>query len=92
MKNDIDLHLGRRVRWRRRLLNLTQADVAARCGVGFQQIQKYESAANSMSASMLWRISRALETNVEFFYSGLAVELAGDEISLRSRPGSDGPG
>src|ERR1700688_3253415 len=40
--NDIDLHLGRRLRRRRRLLGLTQQQLAAAVGVRFQQIQKYE--------------------------------------------------
>jgi transcriptional regulator with XRE-family HTH domain len=50
---------------------LTQADVGSRCGVRFQQIQKYECAANHMSASMLWRIAEALGVEVQYFFDGL---------------------
>lgn len=75
MGNDIDLHLGKRLRRRRRLLGLTQQQLAAVCGVRFQQIQKYECGANRISAARLWQLSLALEVPVGYFYDGLA-ELA----------------
>src|SRR5258708_3873989 len=37
--------IGRRLRARRRLLEMTQRDVGTRCGLTFQQIQKYEAGA-----------------------------------------------
>jgi transcriptional regulator with XRE-family HTH domain len=70
--NDIDLHLGRRLRRRRRLLGLTQQQLASVVGVRFQQIQKYECGANRISAARLWRIAAALEVPVGYFYDGLA--------------------
>jgi transcriptional regulator with XRE-family HTH domain len=69
--NDIDLHLGRRLRRRRRLLGLTQQQLAAVVGVRFQQIQKYECGANRISAARLWRIAEALEVPISYFYDGL---------------------
>ncbi len=72
MGNDIDLHLGRRLRRRRRLLGLTQQQLASVVGVRFQQIQKYECGANRISAARLWRIASALEVPVGYFYDGLA--------------------
>lgn len=71
MGNDIDLHLGRRLRRRRRLLGLTQQQLAGACGVRFQQIQKYECGANRISAARLWQLSAALEVPVGYFYDGL---------------------
>lgn len=71
MSNDIDLHLGKRLRRRRRLLGLTQQQLAATVGVRFQQIQKYECGANRISAARLWRLSEALEVPVGYFYDGL---------------------
>ncbi len=76
MTSDLDIHLGRRVRSRRRLLNLSQKNLAERCGVRFQQIQKYECGANRMSASRLWEIARALEAPVSYFFDGLEMEVA----------------
>src|SRR5436190_11101166 len=69
--DDIDVHLGRRLRRRRRLLGLTQQELAVACGVRFQQIQKYECAANRMSAARLWQLAEVLEVPVSYFYEGL---------------------
>jgi transcriptional regulator with XRE-family HTH domain len=71
MAADIDLHLGRRLRRRRRLLGLTQQQLAVQVGVRFQQIQKYECGANRISAARLWELAEALETPVTYFYDGL---------------------
>jgi transcriptional regulator with XRE-family HTH domain len=71
MGDDIDVHIGKRVRRRRRLLGLTQEQLAGACGVRFQQIQKYECGANRISAARLWRLSRALEVPVGYFFDGL---------------------
>ena len=72
MSDEIDIHLGRRLRRRRRLLGLTQQQLAGACGVRFQQIQKYECAANRMSAARLWQLAEVLEVPVSYFYEGLA--------------------
>jgi transcriptional regulator with XRE-family HTH domain len=72
MANDIDLHLGKRLRRRRRLLGLTQQQLAVAVGVRFQQIQKYECGANRISAARLWQLSEALEVPVSYFFDGLA--------------------
>ncbi|QYF86920.1 helix-turn-helix domain-containing protein [Brevundimonas sp. PAMC22021] len=72
MATDIDLHLGRRLRRRRRLLGLTQQQLALKVGIRFQQIQKYECGANRISAARLWELAEALETPVSYFYDGLA--------------------
>jgi transcriptional regulator with XRE-family HTH domain len=70
MITDIDALLGRRLRTRRRMLNLTQQGLGERCGVTFQQIQKYESGANRLSASRLWALSEALGVPVSYFFEG----------------------
>ena len=72
MATDIDLHLGRRLRRRRRLLGLTQQQLAIQVGIRFQQIQKYECGANRISAARLWQLAEALETPISYFYDGLA--------------------
>ncbi len=71
MTNDIDLHLGKRLRRRRRILGLTQQQLAGSVGVRFQQIQKYECGANRISAARLWSLAGALEVPVSYFYDGL---------------------
>jgi transcriptional regulator with XRE-family HTH domain len=71
MEQDIDLHLGKRLRARRRLLGLTQQQLALVVGVRFQQIQKYECGANRISASRLWRLAEVLGVAIGYFYDGL---------------------
>jgi len=71
MANDIDLYLCKRLRRRRRLLGLTQQQLAGAVGVRFQQIQKYECGANRISAARLWQLSEALEVPIGYFYDGL---------------------
>ena len=53
------------------MMGLSQKDLAKICGVTFQQIQKYETAGNRISASRLFELSTALETPVSFFFQGL---------------------
>ena len=79
MATDIDLHLGRRLRRRRRLLGLTQQQLALAVGIRFQQIQKYECGANRISAARLYQLAEALETPVAYFYDGLAEAAAREE-------------
>jgi transcriptional regulator with XRE-family HTH domain len=67
----VDRHVAQRVQLRRVMLGMTQSDLAKRCGISFQQIQKYETAGNRIPASRLFDISQALETSVAFFFSGL---------------------
>ena len=81
MATDIDLHLGRRLRRRRRLLGLTQQQLALQVGIRFQQIQKYECGANRISAARLWQLAEALETPVNYFYDGLAEAMERQETA-----------
>lgn len=67
----VDEHIGQRVQLRRLMMGLSQKDLAQICGVTFQQIQKYESAGNRISASRLFELSTALETPISFFFKGL---------------------
>jgi transcriptional regulator with XRE-family HTH domain len=87
MGNDIDVHLGKRLRRRRRLLGLTQQQLAGTVGVRFQQIQKYECGANRISASRLWQLSEALEVPVGYFYDGLS---DADRRELANQDGEGG--
>lgn len=69
--SSIDLHIGRRMQLRRTMLGLSQKALAEKCGVTFQQIQKYEAADNRISASRLFEVGRALDTPMSFFFLGL---------------------
>lgn len=86
MSDDLDVQLGRRLRRRRRLLGMTQVELGLLCGVRFQQIQKYESASNKMSAGMLGRLARVLGVDVGYFFEGLESLLAAYASPARRRP------
>jgi transcriptional regulator with XRE-family HTH domain len=60
----MDVALGAAVRIRRRSLGISQESLAEKCGVSFQQIQKYENGANRISFSRLVQIARALQCRV----------------------------
>ncbi|WP_372614597.1 helix-turn-helix domain-containing protein [Aquicoccus sp.] len=82
MAHPVDVHVGKRIRHRRWLLGMTQQQLAEKVGIKFQQIQKYETGANRVSASRLWDISEALDVPVSFFFEGMDVEaeVAKDQI------------
>ncbi|SDE19341.1 helix-turn-helix domain-containing protein [Ruegeria marina] len=71
MTHPVDVHVGKRVRHRRWLIGMTQQQLAEQVGIKFQQIQKYETGANRISASRLWDIAEALDVPVSFFFEGL---------------------
>jgi transcriptional regulator with XRE-family HTH domain len=64
----VDVHVGSRVRLRRQMLGMSQEKLGAELGLTFQQVQKYERAANRIGASRLWQLSRVLDVRPEFFY------------------------
>jgi transcriptional regulator with XRE-family HTH domain len=84
--NPVDRHVGLRIRMRRKELGISQERLAESIGLTFQQVQKYERAANRVSASKLWEMSRALSTNISYFYEGLGdtVETAGSNLPRES--------
>lgn len=82
MKHPVDVHVGKRVRHRRWMVGMTQQQLADKVGIKFQQIQKYETGMNRISASRLWDISDALGVSISFFFEGLdSRATASDEIS-----------
>ncbi|MEL6639938.1 MAG: helix-turn-helix transcriptional regulator [Pseudomonadota bacterium] len=71
MSHPVDVHVGKRIRHRRWMSGTTQQQLAERVGIKFQQIQKYETGMNRVSASRLWDIANVLEVPVSFFFEGM---------------------
>ena len=67
MKHPVDVHVGKRVRHRRWMVGMTQQHLGEAVGIKFQQIQKYETGMNRISASRLWDIAAALDVPISFF-------------------------
>lgn len=74
MSHAVDIHVGQRIRRQRWLTGTGQQQLAEAVGVRFQQIHKYESGANRVSASRLWDIARVLDVPVSYFFEGLDSE------------------
>jgi len=79
MTHPVDVHVGKRIRHRRWLVGMTQQQLAEAVGIKFQQIQKYETGANRVSASRLWDIADALDVEVSFFFEGIENEAKESE-------------
>jgi len=69
--SEIDQHVGARVRMRRKLIGVSQEQLADSLALTFQQVQKYERGENRISASKLYRIAALLKTDVTYFFDGL---------------------
>lgn len=67
----IDRHIGERIRERRTLLGFTQETLAEILGISYQQVQKYETGANRVTAGRLFQIAQCLDCNVAIFFDGL---------------------
>ena len=76
--DEIDLHVGIRLRERRVALGMTQTELGGLLGISFQQLQKYERGANSLSAWGLWRAANSLGVPVSYFFEGLEIGTGGD--------------
>jgi transcriptional regulator with XRE-family HTH domain len=68
---DIDRHVGARMRERRIMLALTQHQLAELIGVTYQQAHKYEKGINRVSAGRLYSIAQALGVEISYFFEGL---------------------
>ena len=86
MPHKVDVHVGQRIRQRRWLTGMTQQRLAELVGIKFQQIQKYETGANLVSASRLWDIAFALNVDVSHFFEGLEAEKPQPEKALDNIP------
>jgi transcriptional regulator with XRE-family HTH domain len=79
MKHPVDVHVGKRVRHRRWMVGMTQQQLGDIVGIKFQQIQKYETGMNRISASRLWDIAQALDVSISFFFEGFEGDEAGSD-------------
>lgn len=67
-KDQVDAFVGARIGLRRSALGLSQTALAQQLGISFQQVQKYETGQNRISASRLHRVATVLGTSVDAFF------------------------
>lgn len=77
---EIDTVVGDRIRRRRILLGFTQDQLGEALGISYQQIQKYETGANRVSAGRLFQIAERLQTHVGWFFEGLGEQNSGQDV------------
>jgi transcriptional regulator with XRE-family HTH domain len=85
MTHPVDVHVGKRIRHRRWAIGTTQSHLAEAVGIKFQQVQKYETGANRVSASRLWDIAAALGVPVSYFFEGM------EQAAVMGAPSADMP-
>src|SRR6056297_1552383 len=87
MPHPVDIHVGKRIRHRRWLVGMTQQQLAESVGIKFQQIQKYETGANRVSASRLWDIADSLDVEISFFFEGIEQDGGIERVTSDAIPG-----
>ena len=60
------------------MVGMTQQQLGDAVGIKFQQIQKYETGTNRVSASRLWDIGRVLDVPISFFFEGMSPDLSAE--------------
>ena len=89
--NPVDVHVGSRIRLRRRIMGLSQEALADVLELTFQQVQKYECGANRVSASKLFGIAQVLQVPANYFFDGLPAPPGGadsESVSLAEIEGA----
>jgi transcriptional regulator with XRE-family HTH domain len=77
----VDIHVGKQLRFRRSMMGMSQAELAASVGLSFQAVQKYERGENRISASRLHQFAVRLGVPVSYFFESLPGEPRRGELA-----------
>ena len=77
----VDVHVGKQLRFRRSMMGMSQAELAASVGLSFQAVQKYERGENRISASRLHQFAVRLGVPVSYFFESLPGEPRRGELA-----------
>ncbi len=88
----VDVHVGARVRMRRKLLGMTQTDLGDALGLTFQQVQKYERGANRIGSSRLYDLSRVFDVSIEHFFEDMPADVAASSPTKGRSKAKEPPG
>ena len=78
----IDIRVGSRIRLRRKMLRMSQTDLARQIGVTFQQVQKYEKGSNRIGTSRLLQICAVLKIGPAWLFQGVVSNSPRTETAL----------
>ena len=81
--NEISKMIGHKIKLRRKSLGLTQDQLARCLGLTFQQIQKYESGVNNVSICNLYKLSKILKVNVNYFINNNIINKDNTDIETK---------
>lgn len=85
----IDVEVGSRVRVRRKILGMSQTQLAESLGVTFQQVQKYEKGSNRIGASRLQNMAEILSVPISYFFGESALSSIGSDVKTELSEGRD---
>src|ERR1700761_8172047 len=74
-------HVGERIRIRRTEMGLTQEELARQLSISYQQVQKYETGANRISAGRLYEIALKLTADVSYFFEGFDTDRVSAQMA-----------
>lgn len=86
--DDLDRKIGDRIKSARKHRQMSLSKLAAELGLTYQQVQKYETGRNRVSASTLFRIAEALGVELSFLFGGCS--SGGERIADASRSANRG--
>jgi transcriptional regulator with XRE-family HTH domain len=86
VSDQIDMHLGARLRGLRELRGMSLTAIGREIGTTYQQVRKYESGQNRISASTLYRLASLLSVDIAYFYQGLPQTSAEAASTSASAP------
>ncbi|MCX8515516.1 MAG: helix-turn-helix transcriptional regulator [Alphaproteobacteria bacterium] len=75
LAHPVDVHVGTRIRLRRKMLGFSQSEMAQLLGISFQQVQKYEKGTNRISCSRLYELAFILQTHIDFFLQDIPANV-----------------
>ena len=78
--SEVDRLVGDRIRRRRILMGLTQDQLGESLGISYQQIQKYETGANRVSAGRLYLIAARLDVSPGWFFDPVKSDASSDDF------------
>ncbi len=78
--SEVDRLVGDRIRRRRILMGLTQDQLGESLGISYQQIQKYETGANRVSAGRLYLIASRLEVSPGWFFDPVKSDASSEDF------------
>ena len=81
----VNMHVGARVRQRRKLLGMTQSGLGDALGLTFQQAQKYESGTNRIGAGRLYDLARVLDVSIGYFFEDIPAAAAAISRATKRR-------